>query len=96
MENAVDFWQVHGIFFLIFITLFPRLTMLFAVHVAFGPLAWLGWLFAPHLTVAILATQYYWNTNPILCIIAWFVAFAGTGGEAKMVKTGYDRRYRTY
>jgi hypothetical protein len=56
----MDFWQVHGIFFLIFITLFPRLTMLFAVTVPFGFLAWLGWLFAPHLTVAILATQYYY------------------------------------
>lgn len=83
--EPVNFWQVHGIFFLFFVTLFPRLTMLFAVSVAFGPLAWLGWIFAPHLTVAILATQYYWHTNPILCIIAWFVAFAGTGGEASYV-----------
>lgn len=81
----MDFWQEHGIFFLIFITLFPRLTMLFAVTVPFGFLAWFGWLFFPHLTVAILATQYYWQTNPILCIIAWFVALAGTGGEAKVV-----------
>ena len=80
----MDFWEVHGIFFLFFITFFPRLTMLLAVNAPFGVLAWLGWLFAPHLTVAILATQYYWDTNPILCIIAWFVAFAGTGGEAKV------------
>lgn len=89
----MDFWQEHGIFFLIFITLFPRLTMLFAVTVHFGLLAWLGWLFFPHLTVAILATQYYWHTNPVLCIIAWFVALAGTGGEAKYVsyraRSGY-------
>lgn len=91
----MDFWEVHGIFFLIFITFFPRLTMLVAVTVPFGILAWLGWLFAPYLTVAILATQYYWDTNPILCIIAWFMAFAGTGGEAKMVSLG-SRRYRTY
>lgn len=86
MEN-IDFWQVHGIFFLIFITIFPRLTMLFAVTIPFGILAWLGWIFAPHLTVAILATQYYWHTNPILCIIAWIIALAGTGGEAKVATT---------
>jgi hypothetical protein len=92
METLIDFWQVHGIFFLIFITLFPRLTMLFAVTVPFGFLAWLGWLFAPHLTVAILATQYYWHTNPILCIIAWFIALAGTGGEYKVVRSGGQRR----
>lgn len=96
METAINFWQVHGIFFLIFITLFPRLTMLFAVSVSFGPLAWIGWLFAPHLTVAIFATHYYWSTNPILCIIAWFVAFAGTGGETKIVQYQVQNRYGRY
>jgi hypothetical protein len=91
----MDFWQEHGIFFLIFITIFPRLTMLFAVSTPFGLLAWIGWLFAPHLTVAILATEFYWQTNPILCIIAWFVALVGTGGEAKMVTVGVNRnRFR--
>ena len=89
----MDFWQVHGIFFLIFITLFPRLTMLFAVTIPFGILAWLGWLFFPHLTVAILATQYYWETNPILCIIAWFVALAGTGGEASVVSNKVQKKW---
>jgi len=88
----MDFWQEHGIFFLIFITFFPRLTMLFATTVSFGLLGWLGWLIAPHLTVAILATQFYWHTNPILCIIAWFVALAGTGGEYKVVQSGGRRR----
>jgi len=82
---------VHGILFLIFITFFPRLTMLFAVAVPFGFLSWMGWLFAPHLTVAILATQYYWQTNPILCIIAWFIAFAGTGGKQKLSLSGLPK-----
>lgn len=88
----IDFWEVHGIFFLLFVTLFPRLTMLFAVSTPFGLLAWIGWLFVPHLTVAILATQFYWHTNPILCIIAWFIALAGTGGEGKVVQVT-TRRY---
>lgn len=81
----MDYWDAHGYLFLIFITLFPRITMLVATSVSFGLYLWIGWLFAPHLTVAILATTYYWDTNPILCTIAWFVALAGTGGEAKMV-----------
>ncbi len=68
--------------------------MLLAVCLPFGILHWFGWLFAPHLTVAILATQYYWHTNPILCIIAWFIAFTGTTGEAKMITVGYDQRRR--
>ncbi|OGN02712.1 MAG: hypothetical protein A2655_03310 [Candidatus Yanofskybacteria bacterium RIFCSPHIGHO2_01_FULL_43_42] len=75
----MDFWQVHGShgwLFLILITLFPRLTMLFAVTVPFGWLAWLGWGLSPSLLVAILATTYYGDTNPGLCVIAWFFVFA--------------------
>ncbi len=60
----MNFWQEHGIFFLIFVAFFPRLTMLVATSVSFGFLAWLGWLFTPHLTVAILATQYYGKQIP--------------------------------
>lgn len=80
----MDFWQVHGWLFLVGVTLFPRLTMLFAVTAPFGILAWLGWLFVPHLTVAALATSYYWHTNPALCVIAWLVAVVGTAGEGKV------------
>ncbi|MDP2668299.1 MAG: hypothetical protein Q8P07_00465 [bacterium] len=80
----MDFWQIHGFWFLVFIAIFPRLTMLFAVTLPFGWLAWVGWVFAPHLTVAILATTYYWHTNPVLCIIAWIVALVGTSGESKV------------
>jgi hypothetical protein len=80
----MNYWQVHGVLFLIAATFVPRLAMLFAVSVPFGWLAWVGWLFAPHLTVAILATTFYWHTNPVLCVIAWFVALGGTAGEGKM------------
>ncbi|MBI2064522.1 MAG: hypothetical protein HYT62_00515 [Candidatus Yanofskybacteria bacterium] len=86
----MDFWQVHGWWFLIFITLFPRLTMLFAVMVPFGWLAWLGWVFTPSLLVAILATTYYWNTNPVLCVFAWLFAFGKFGGTA--AKASSSRR----
>ena len=52
----MDFWQVHGWLFLVAVSFFPRLTMLFAVSAPFGLLAWVGWLFVPHVTVAVLAT----------------------------------------
>ena len=87
----MDYWQVHGWLFLIAATFFPRLTMLFAVSAPFGWLAWLGWLVAPHVTVAVLATAYYWHTNPILCVIAWFVAFGGTAGESKAASKAVSR-----
>lgn len=83
----MDFWQVHGWFFLIAIAFFPRITMLVVGTVSsFGLLGWLGWIFVPHLTVAILATTIYWHTNPVLCVIAWLVAFGGTSGEGAIAK----------
>lgn len=90
----MNFWDIHGWLFLIAVTIFPRLTMLFAVAVPFGWLHWIGWLVAPHLTVAILATIYYWDTDPILCVIAWFVAFGGTAGEGKCANIVSRRRER--
>jgi hypothetical protein len=77
----MDFWSQHGWLFLVFLAAFPRLTMLLAVSTPFGWLHWLGWLFAPHLLVALLATYYYWETNPLLCVGAWILGVAATFGE---------------
>ena len=89
----MDFWQVHGLIFLICIALFPRITMLVAGIVSsFGPLGWIGWIFAPHFTVAILATTIYWETNPVLCVIAWIVALGGTGAESATVSKSVNQR----
>ncbi len=91
----MSFWDTHHHPWLILIGLavFPRITMLF-IGGPFGWLKWLGWLVAPHLLVAILATGLYWNTDPVLCVIAWFFAFAGTGGEGKVLHFGARRRNR--
>ena len=79
----MDFWQQHGILFLLGCALFPRITLLFFSGVTFGFWIIVGWLFVPHVTVAILASMLYWDTNPILVIIAWIVALVGTGSESK-------------
>lgn len=68
-----DFWTVHGIGFLICIVLFPRITLLCATVVGGGFWYWLGWLFCPRFVIAILATTCYWSTNPVLCVMAWFL-----------------------
>jgi hypothetical protein len=81
----MSFWSQHGIFFLFFMFFFPRLTMLFT-GICFawsGVLFWLGWVFAPRLTVAALATTVYWHTNPVLCILAWIWAIGGETAEKK-------------
>lgn len=80
-----NFWDNHGIIFLFFITLFPRLTLLFSSIPFGGLLWWLGFIFAPRFLVACLATLAYWNQNPILVIIAWLVCLSGESGEKYMV-----------
>ena len=86
-----DFWNHHGIFFLIAIATFPRLTLLFS-SVAFGGLFWwVGFFFAPRILVATLATLAYWNENPILVVISWLVAFGGESSE-KMVVINRSRK----
>lgn len=87
----INFWDVHGLIFVLFMFFFPRLTMLFATAWG-GPLWWVGWLFAPRLTVAIVATSLYWDSNTVLVIIAWIWALAGEGTEKSTV--GWRARKR--
>ena len=86
----VDFFQKHGFFFLLFITIFPRLTLLFSSVATGGVFWWLGFIFCPRILVASLATVSYFHTNPILVIISWLIAL---GGET-MEKAGLGRRPR--
>lgn len=75
----------HGIWFLIGLAIVPRITLLLFAATPFGWLAWAGWLFAPHLLVAILSLP-YWGTHPVLVIIAWLMALVGTGGETAVAR----------
>ncbi len=95
---TLDFWLTHAhpLLLLFGLAVFPRITLLFVAG-PFGALHWLGWLFAPHLLVAIIATTRYWATDPFLCVVAWFIALAGTGGEGSFVRRGtrWNTRRRT-
>ena len=82
MEN---FWLNNSIFYAIGLALFPRLSLLFC-SINGGIIFWLGWLFLPRITIAILATLFYSSTNPILVIISWIFAL---GGESAEKKYGY-------
>lgn len=87
-QSAVSVMTHHGVWFLIFIALFPRLTMLFTgiCSAIGGPLFWLGWVFFPHIMVAFIATSMYWNTDPFICVISWFIAISGTFSERTVIK----------
>jgi hypothetical protein len=94
--GSVDFFENHNIFFLIFISFFPRLTLLFS-SVAFGGfLWWLGFFFMPRLLVAVLATVAYGKTNPLLVVIAWIVAISGEFMEKKKITNSKRFVFRTY
>ncbi len=80
-----NYWDRHGFWFLIFITLFPRLTLLFSNVVSGGFLWWLGWLFMPRFLVAILATISYWNNNPFLVVFSWLIAIGGESSEKAII-----------
>lgn len=85
----VNFWDYRGflggLFFLFFIAIFPRLTLIFSSVPFGGLLWWLGLFFAPRILVATLATVNYWNTNPILVILAWLVALGGESSEKILI-----------
>lgn len=84
LQGGPDFWDVHGILFLIAIALFPRITMLLATLWG-GLLWWIGLIILPRIQVAILATYYYWETNPVLCIGAWLFCLGGESAEKTTV-----------
>jgi hypothetical protein len=78
-----DFWDVHGIGFVVTMCFFPRLTLIFSSVATGGFFWWLGWLITPRLLVAILASSAYWHTNPVLVIFTWIWALMGEGAEKR-------------
>ncbi len=92
----VDFFQKHNFLFLIFVSFFPRLTLLFSSVPFGGILWWLGFFLMPRLLVAVLATVAYGHTNPILVGIAWFVAITGEVMEKKKISGSRNFVFRTY
>jgi hypothetical protein len=95
--GTIDFFQKHSVFFLIFVTFFPRLTLLFSSVATGGFLWWLGFIFCPRILVASLATVSYFHTNPILVIISWIVALGGETAEKAGLGRGRSRFvFKTY
>ena len=87
--GELDYFQKRGFFFLAFITVFPRLTLLFSSVVSGGVAWWLAFIFCPRILVAMLATLAYFKTNPLLVVISWLVALGGEAYEKKSVFVRY-------
>ena len=80
-----NFWDNHTVLFILAMMFFPRLTMLFATTFGGGLLYWVGWLFAPRLTVAVIATILYREQNLVLVILTWIWACLGESTEKASV-----------
>ena len=98
--GKADYFDHHGWIFLFSIALFPRLTLLVSSMLvgtieAGGLIWWLAFFIAPRILVASLATVSYWNTNQILVIISWLIAFGGESSEKFMItrRMRSPRRY---
>jgi hypothetical protein len=86
----MSFWEAHGLIFLVGLAVLPRITMFFGGTVwqfallppPWNVLAWAGFFLTPSLVVAMLATLRYWETNPVLCVVAWLIFLGKFGGAA--------------
>lgn len=94
--GTVNFWDKHGVFFLIFITFFPRLTLLFSSVPFGGFFWWVGFFLLPRVLVASLATVAYFHTNPVLVTISWLVALGGEVFEKWGISERKKFVFRTY
>lgn len=92
----INYWQKRGVFFLFFVTLFPRITLLLSSVVSGGILWWLAFFICPRFLVAILATAAYWNSNPVLVTISWFVAIFGELAEKWRLTSPMGARNRGF
>lgn len=84
-ELGESFWKHHNLIQLIGWVCFPRMMFWFFSVITGGAWFWVGVLFAPYIMAAYWATQYYWDTNPVLCVFAWIFAVLGSIGESKTV-----------
>ena len=89
----MNFWDVHGIFFLIGLVLFPRITVIFFSQITgFGLLFWIAFLIFPRIVIPILAAYYYWDTNPVLVVLAFLISLSTETGEKTVVRKAVVRR----
>ena len=82
----MNFWQAHGLFFLLGLVFFPRITVFFFSQVTGGLVFWVFFLFFPRLVIPILAAYHYWGTNPVLVILSFLICLGGETSEKTVVK----------
>ena len=90
----LNYWHKHGISLLLGLSFFPRLALLLSSIPSGGIFWWLGLIFCPRYLIALLATIYYWQTNPILVCFAWLIATGGETSEKTVLRKVYVQKVR--
>ena len=88
----MSFWDVHGVIFLLGLMVFPRITVFFFSTVTGGLLFWIAFLIVPRIFIAILAAYNYWDTNPILVILAFLWCLGGETTEKEATRRAAQRQ----
>lgn len=94
----MSFWAVHThpILYLLVLLFFPRLTLFinFALggFLSTGFFWWAGWAVAPQVLIAVLASSTYWDTNPLLVIVAWVWALLAQLFSSKVWRERHEIR----
>lgn len=71
----MDFWDAHGIFFIIGIIFWPRMLMLYFGMIAPMQIdAIVGWALVPRIYSMSLISHVYYDKNPTLITICWVLA----------------------
>ena len=94
--TALSFWEnwnlLGGLVLCFLCATFPRIAMIVAClagGLGVSLAGVMGWIFIPRISIAIIATVNYFDTNPILCIVAWIILLGGEGAEKRaLAKAG--------
>jgi hypothetical protein len=84
--GSANYWDAHGLLLLVGLAILPRITLLVSSIATGGLLWWLGWLVAPRILIATLATISYFEANPLLVVITWLIALGGESSEKCWVR----------
>jgi hypothetical protein len=84
-DSLINYFENHTILHLVGWLFFPRMMFWFVSSLTGGFLFWTGVVLFPRIMVAYWSTELYWSTNPVLCIVAWFVAFTGESLEKSVI-----------
>jgi uncharacterized radical SAM superfamily protein len=73
--SDINFWDAHTLLFIIGLIVCPRVVLLYFGMIAQGAVLPIAGIFlVPRITLALLITPIYWESNPAVIIFCWIFA----------------------